>query len=424
MEPRPVRPRTLLNRDFGLYWLGIATSALSDAFVFVALPFLVLDLGGDGRSVATAMVLGSAARFLGPLIGTLADRWRLRLPLALSAAARTLLYGGLGALALAGRLELPWIYAAALLNGVLTTFVFAAGNVVVPGLVPRAELARANSLMQSATMGVPLLGLGVAGALVAALGPGATLLLASPGFLALGLACLFVRLPEPGVGERPSLLRDMAAGATYLLRAGPLALVFPISLLLNASLAMMNVVVPLLMERSGRGATGYGLFETAISVGMLLGILAVTAVGQRLAPQHAIGAAHAAMAAGFAMMGAGGFALQLAGGALLGFGIGFTEVASITLLQLAVPAGMRGKAIGAVITANAFGLTAGAWLAGRLGEALPAATLFGAAAALALATGVAWVVANAAGRGRLERLIERSASAGPGAGARPNAEPA
>lgn len=410
MDPTIDRP-TLWNRDFLLYWLGIAASALGDAFVFVALPFLVFSAGGGAAEVATTMVLASVARFFGPALGTLADRLPLRLPLMAGAALRTAIYGGLGALALGGALDLRWIYAAALLNGVLTTFVFAAGNVAVPGLVPREALSRANSLMQSAVMGIPLLGLGVAGALVAALGPGATLLLASPAFVVLGIACAFVRFPAPAAGERPPFLRDMASGALYLAKAGPLALVFPISLLLNGVLAMMNVVIPVLMEATGRGAAGFGLFEAAASAGMLLGILAVTALGTRVAPQHAIAAASFVTAAGFATMTLAPFGALLAGAGLLGFGIGFTEVAAITLLQLAVPAGMRGKVMGAIITANALGLTGGAWLSGRLGEAVPAPTLFGGAALVALLTALVWTAATALGRARLERLVERAARA-------------
>lgn len=175
-----VEPSTLWNRDFGLYWLGLTSAALGDAFVLIALPFLVLGLSGDPKAVALTLLIASLARFAGPIIGLLADRFPVRFALTLSGAVRAALFAILGALALTGTLPLLAIYIVAFLNGLVTTYVFAAGNVAVPALVPRAQLARANSLTQAALMGVPLLGLGVAGALVGVLGPAATFLFASP----------------------------------------------------------------------------------------------------------------------------------------------------------------------------------------------------------------------------------------------------
>lgn len=163
-------PQSLWNRDFLAYWLGIALTALGDAFVLVALPFLVLEITGSPSALASVVLLSTLPRFLGPITGALADRWHLRLPLICSSLLRSSLLAALALLYLAGALPIWLIYLAAPLNGLLTSFIFAAGTVLVPNLVPRAQLGRANSFMQAALMGVPLLGLGVAGALVALLG--------------------------------------------------------------------------------------------------------------------------------------------------------------------------------------------------------------------------------------------------------------
>lgn len=406
------RPHRLWNRDFLAYWLGIATTALGDAFLFVALPFLVLDATGSPGALATVVLLGTLPRFLGPLTGALADRLELRLPLIVIGVLRSALFATLGLLAMAEELPLWLIYAAAPVNGLLTSFTFAAGMVLVPNLVPRAQLARANSLMQAALMGVPLLGLGVAGALVGALGSGAAIVISSPCLLALGLAALVIDFPGPApAGQANGVLTDMLEAGSYLFRSAPLAFLLVISLALNAAFNLLNVTMPVVMERIGRGAQGYGLFESVLSAGILLGILAVSLLARSLQPRYQLSLSQLLMAAGFAVLATGGFVGYLAGGLLLGLGLGFSEVAAVTMLQLAVPDGMRGKVLGIVFTANALGLTLGASLAGILVETFSTAPIFVVTSVVVLVLAVAWTLLHVAQREALERLIETASAA-------------
>ena len=403
-------PQRLWNRDFLAYWLGIALTALGDAFVLVALPFLVLEITGSPSALASVVLLSTLPRFLGPITGALADRWHLRLPLICSSLLRSSLLAALALLYLAGELPIWLIYLAAPLNGLLTSFIFAAGTVLVPNLVPRAQLGRANSFMQAALMGVPLLGLGVAGALVALLGVGGTILAASPCLLALAAAAMIVRFPATDrQSNRLDMLGDMVTATRFLLASGPLAFLLVTSLALNASLNMLNVTMPVTMERIGRGAQGYGLFESTLSAGMLLGILAVSLIGRLLPPRFQISLAQILMAGGFAVLALGSFTPYLAGGLVLGLGLGFGEVAAVTLIQLAVPDGMRGKVLGIVFTTNALGLTLGASLAGFLVASLPVATVYTGCAIVILVLSVVWTLLHVRKSESLDRLIEAAA---------------
>lgn len=172
---------------------------------------------------------------------------------------------------------------------------------------------------------------------------------------------------------------------------------------------LLNVLMPVAMDRTGQGARGFGFFESALSLGMILGIITVSFAGRRLAPRYQIGLAQFLMAAGFAVMALGRFGYFLGGGAVLGFGLGFSEVAAVTLLQLAVPDGMRGKVLGLIFSANAAGLTVGAWLGGVL-AARAGVTPVLAAAALAIA-GIAavWTILKAVRPEAVDRAIEAAA---------------
>jgi MFS family permease len=400
----------LWNRSFLAYWLGIALTALGDAFLFVALPFLVLEMTGSATTLANVVLLGTLPRFLGPVTGALADRLHLRLPLIAISLARAAIFAVIGLLALGDTLPIWLISLAAPLNGLLTSFVFAAGMVLVPNLVPREQLARANSMSQAAMMGLPLLGLGLAGALVGSVGVGFTILLATPCLLALALAALFIRFPATASrATRLDVVSDMAAACRYLLASGPLAFLLVMSLVLNLALNLLNVTAPVVMERIGRGAPGYGLFESALSAGILVGIVAVSLLARFVAPRFQISVAQLLMAAGFFLLTLGGFDLYLAGALVLGLGLGFSEVAAVTLLQLAVPDGMRGKVLGIIFTANALGLTLGAWLAGILIESVPVSRIYAAVSVGVLVLTAAWTLLHVRGRETLDRLVRANA---------------
>jgi MFS family permease len=82
-----------LPRSFWLYWSGLSLTALGDATVYVALPFLALATAahpGSAEVVGLVVLAGSLPRFLGPLLGGLADRSSPRGLLALSAGLRGL----------------------------------------------------------------------------------------------------------------------------------------------------------------------------------------------------------------------------------------------------------------------------------------------------------------------------------------------
>ena len=406
-----LQPR-LWTRDFLAYWLGIALGALGDAFVLVALPYLVLEITGSPGALATVVLLGAIPRFLSPLTGAIADRLNLRLPLILSTTLRAGVFAGLALLAMAGALPTWVIYVAAPFNALLMTFTAAAGMVLLPAMVHRSQLQRANGLLQGAMMGVPLLGLGAAGALVGFLGTATTLLIASPALLALGVAALFIRFPQPEAasGVR-SVVTDLLRAGRFLVEHGPLAYLMLLTFALNAALSILSVTVPVRMEVLGAGAGGYGIYQSLLSAGLLGGVVTVTLLGARVLPRLLIGFAQLLIAAGFVVMAGLEYVPLLAGAVIVGLGLGSTEVAAITLLQLAIPAGMRGKVLGLIIMVNAAGLSAGAWVAGLVVGGAGLGPVYAAAAVLLGLLALIWLLLQAGSGGlQLDRLVGEAAA--------------
>ncbi|GAA5534370.1 MFS transporter [Deinococcus aluminii] len=381
-------PALRLPRAFWTYWAGVTLTALGDAAVYVALPFLALATHpAEGAGAVGGVVLaGSLPRFLAPLLGGLADRLAPRGLLAFSAGLRALAVAAAGLLATSGTLPLAALLALAFLNGLLSTLAYATGSALVPRLVAPSLLARANSLNSGALMGAPLLGYGLGGLLIHLLGAGGTLLVSAPLILGLALATLALpALAGAGAGERVQPLADLLEGLCVIRRSPLLLALLGMSFALNAAMNVMNVRAPLHMTALGRGAPDYAAFEMLISGGVLAGIALVTPLAARWSLDALIGGGRwvlVASALGFVLT---PVPVWWGAAVVFGLGLGLLEVAATTRSQQIVPDGLRGRVIGALMGVNALGLTLGAALAARpLGTPPLMLGLSGALALLAL----------------------------------------
>ncbi|TSA87700.1 MFS transporter [Deinococcus detaillensis] len=359
-----------LPRPFWRYWLGLLASALGDAVVYVALPFLALGTlppGSQRGAAAIGLVVLalSLPRFFAPLLGGLADRWPPRTLLSLSAVLRTVGVAGVGALALRGGLNLTVVAGLAFVLGLLTTLSFTAQSAMVPRLVTPHQLPRANSLTSAAMMGAPLVGYGLGGFGVAHWGAGASLLVgaALTALLLLGTLAL---PPMPGAaGGTLDPLGDLRSSLKAI-RQNPLLLaLFAMSFALNLSMNVTNVRAPLHMLAAGRGAADYATFEMLISGGVLLGIALVGPLSARFPLDKLIGAGRLILVLGMAGFVFGGVQPWWAAAGVFGVGLGLLEVVTTTRIQGLIPADLRGRVTGSVMAVNALGLTLGAGLAAQ-----------------------------------------------------------
>lgn len=399
-------PALRLPTSFWTYWAGLGATALGDSAVAVALPFLALALGEGAGAVGLVVLCGSLPRFLAPLLGGLADRWPPRRLLALSAGGRALAVGVVGMLAAGGAAPLEVLAALAFVNGLLATLAYATGAALVPRLVPEALLARANSLNSGALMGAPLVGYGVGGLLVHALGAGATLLAAAP--LVLGLALAAPALPRLGgaSGGRVRPLHDLAEGLGVIRRSPLLLALLGMGFALNLALNVMNVRAPLHLSATGRGAPDYAVFETLLSGGVLAGIALVTPLAARRSLDALIGAGRWVVVVGTLGLSLGPVPAWWGSAAVFGVGLGLLEVAGLTRSQQLIPNGLRGRVVGAKLAVNAVGLVLGAALA-----AGPTGTgaLMLALAALFAVLALTWAAAARAQAGQATSAHEKAA---------------
>jgi dTMP kinase len=365
------------SRAFFRLWLAQLASATGDWLGLSALILLASRVTGTPGAGAAAVSLVLAARIvpgflLGPMAGVLVDRWdRRRVMMACDLGRATVVAclpfaKSLGALVLAS-----------LALEALTLLWAPAKDASVPRLVPRSQLASANSWSLAAAYGTfPFAALLFAVLAwvsqhlqqVGALHAGSLDQMALAFYVDAGTflisALLVSRLP---IGGRPARapsgdggLRWSLSRAGHELREGWHYIflnptVRAVNLGLACGLIGGGMLIPLgavySTEVLHAGAAGYGVFTTALGFGVAVGALAV-AVLQRRLPMERVFTTSLLLAGLFLALAASSPTMASASIAvgLMGVAVGPVYVAGYALLQHEVADDMRGRVFASLTT--------------------------------------------------------------------------
>ncbi|GAA3759221.1 MFS transporter [Microbacterium kribbense] len=387
-----LRPLTA-SPAFARLWAGSALSGLGGQLTIVAVMLQMYAITGDTFAVSMIAVAGLVPMiFAGLYGGMLADAFDRRVVALLAASvtfASTLL---LALLTWFGGETPAWLYALSIVNSSANSIVLAARMAIIPRLIPR-ELLPAASALNGISVGMMMMaGPALAGVLVAVAGFGWTysidvVLMTS---LFLGLWTLPSIRPE-GAPPRPGLqsLRD---GWRFLRHASNIRAQYLIditAMTFGQPLTLFPAIGAVLL---GGGAVTTGVLTAAVAAGAFASSLFSGPIGR--VRRHGVGIARAVVVYGAAVT---AFGLVLGAAALGWFapeGVGphtvnvvlltlavialaisgaadnISAIYRSTMMQTAVPDGIRGRLQGIYVVVVAGGPRIGALYAGAL------ATLF------------------------------------------------
>lgn len=145
---RLTRPR---GGGFRTLWLATASSNLGDGVALVAAPLLAATLTADPAAIAGLTFAQRLPWLLFPILGgALADRLDRRRLMVAVALARAALVAALAAALLTDRASLPLLYAVFFLLSSGETLFDTAAATILPAIVPRVGLPRANARLSAA----------------------------------------------------------------------------------------------------------------------------------------------------------------------------------------------------------------------------------------------------------------------------------
>lgn len=270
-----------LGRPFSVLWSANALSNLSDGLAFVTMPLLAAAITDDPRWVAGLATVYALVRLVVALpVGVYVDRLDRRSLIVAANMLRGVALLGLAVTVQLGAASLVVLYAVMAIVGTLESFADNAAVAMLPSLVRRANLDRANARVSSAQLvadefvGPPLGGLLFAVAVAApvyAMGG----LWAAAGIIALALPRALNRSEPPGditIPRRASIYREAREGVVWLSHhriVGSLALIGGL-----ASIGYMlpfSVLVLFAEDRLGLNGPGYGALLAFSALGGLLG---------------------------------------------------------------------------------------------------------------------------------------------------------
>ncbi|MFI2361293.1 MFS transporter [Promicromonospora sp. NPDC019610] len=400
-EPAPATRPAPLGGPFTRVVAANLSSSLGDGIARVAAPLLAAQLTNDPLLVSLVAVAALLPWLLFAIpAGVLVDRIDRRLALALAGGVRALVAGGLLALHLTGALTIWWLLLVVLLYGVLETVYDGAIRAVVPSLVGRGDLPRANSRIEATEIVVQqflsqpltswLLAFSAAWALglnAAAYAVAGGLALALPA-VASGIAARRRRAEpaagpaaaEPGAepaadadqdgGPAPAAgwRAELVAGFRFIWASAMLRPLWIVSVLIGiCHAAITSTLVLFILERLDVPEAWYGTFMLAGA----LGALTAAAVTGRLKARFRTGPVMAvANAVGLgAWFLAGAFPLVWVGAVAIFVSFGCTttwNVLVMSLRQAAVPNHLLGRVHGTWRTALWGAMPLGSLLGGLL----------------------------------------------------------
>ncbi|MBA2632828.1 MAG: MFS transporter [Chloroflexi bacterium] len=406
MSPRLPRlhPRALfsafgggLPANFWRLWISSVSANLADGIVAVAIPLIAVSLTRSPAEIAAVTIASRIPNIaVGLLAGGLADRLDRRWTMLAVQLLRFTVITVLAAIAVAGALSMPVLYATALVIGTGEAFFDTNAQAIIPALVGRDRLVTANGrlfaaeTMMNAFVGPPLGGLLIAVSVPLALSAGAL------GFLLAAVGLLLIaggfRSERTGPGRR--LHADIAEGIGFLARhplLRTLSGMVAMGRLGSAGFFALLALYAVAPGPMGLSEPQYGLLFVTFGIGSLIGSFVATQTVSILGRPNVLAGAQLlfglvilvpALTANALVIGAGFFAGGIA--------IMAWNITNVSLRQSLLPSSLMGRVHATHRTLANLAEVIGAFAAGLIAEA------FG--LRVAFAVGAAVIIVSVAGR--------------------------
>ncbi|SEK32177.1 MFS transporter, DHA3 family, macrolide efflux protein [Paenibacillus sp. cl141a] len=353
-------------RPYLIYLSAQAITRLGDSLDSIAYSWMVYMLTGSELLMGTLFAFNFLPGLLFSLFtGTFVDRWPKKRVLALTYLSRGIVVSLTAFLYAIGSLQVWHLFVFTFLNSTLECFSRPAETSIVPRLLPKEQLLAGNSFSTSVSRSAELIGLSIAGALIALIGISGTILIDAVTFLIAAVIIAFMPNPEaaeqaefsgPVPEKNRTVLGDIKEALLFVKQHSLLLITTVLAMINNFCLAPLNVLQPVYVKETlGAGAGGLSVMGTALLIGMVCSGLWIGRYGKSFKKSTLI-------MSGSIMLGIGYFALGIPGYLpawrvesaavcmfVAGFAVSMLNAPISTYLMEVTPRHMLGR-IGALMT--------------------------------------------------------------------------
>jgi MFS family permease len=269
-----------VNRNLALLLSGQLVSQIGDKFHMLAVAFLVLKTTGSPAKMGLVLFCSVfPGMILGFISGAFLDRYSRKAIIVGADAARGLIVAAVGVLFYLGALSFPVLLAAQLLISVCTAFFDPAVPAIIPQIVRREQLTRANSQTQFVSGISTIVGPVLGGLMVAWAGYLPVFVLNAGSYLFSAGFESFIRLPklEKSASGQTKIVDDIFEGCRYVYRSKSLVIILVMVGVIHFFVGSIEAVIPVLAtELKGGGAENIGFIQTCFGLGTVLAALFIS----------------------------------------------------------------------------------------------------------------------------------------------------
>ncbi len=262
---------------FFCIWTGQAVSLLGSSLVQFALVWWLTDRTGSATVLTLATLVALLPKvILGPVAGTLVDRWNRRIVMLGADSGIALVTVGLIVLFAAREATTGAIFVALLLRALGEMFHQPAMSASTPLMVPERHLARVAGINQTLTGMVTIIAPPLGALLLELLPMQGVLAIDVVTALIAILPLLVIMIPQPPRAPDPasgrSVLEDLAAGLRYVWAWPGLRVLLLMAMAIMFCMFPAFALVPLLVKEHFGGDVGdLGWFQSIWGAGLLAG---------------------------------------------------------------------------------------------------------------------------------------------------------
>lgn len=373
-DPAAAAPALLRNRNYLWLWASAGISSLGDYFTLIAMPWLVLSLTNDAAALGLVMALESLPRAVFMLVsGGLADRYTAHRVLLVSRALFMLTLLLLALDLLYGQVQLTHLYGFALAFGLLTALALPANRALLPQLIDKEQIQKANSALMGSQQliqlfapvlaGLMIWGMPTAGGAAAAadLRPIAYAFLVNAGAILVALLLLLQIRPGPRAAPPSDARVRLADGFRHVWRDRGLRIAtFYMGCVGFLAIGPLLTAIPqLAAHRLRDGALSYGMLFAINGLGSMIGFACGGLLPRPGRRQLGLIIFSADLLAGLCIVWLGhssSFASAAPALALIGGAASYGGVLGLSWIQERIPPALAGRILGIVMFA-VLGLT-------------------------------------------------------------------
>ena len=334
---------------FRTTWIGAVLFGLGVSMERLAIGWFVLDETGSILLAALSFAVRTVPNLvIGPIAGAVSDRWSRARVLAVAAVVRMVAVALMAVTVAVDVAVVPLLIALAAVSGSTNAFQITALQPLQADIVGRERLGNAISLTSLGQRSIGVAGALSGGVLIGWLGP-APALLVSVVPLALA-ALLFARAHRKAARPRPDarFAAEVVEGLRLLVTTPMVRLLLGMMIVVEifgfSYMGLLPAVADLVLSV---GPEGLGVLTAGAAVGSMLGMLFLVAAADRLRRGLMLTGVFALFGALLLVLGNSTlFWLSLGAAAGIGAAAAMVDTLEWIMLQHAVPASLRGRAVG------------------------------------------------------------------------------